>query len=171
MNPFVAIALVLAVLGGLMLAVRWAQRRFGLHAELSRKLVHVLMGLVCLTFPWLFREAWPVWTLAGMAVVGLGAIRLLPAIKSKLGQVLGGVERESWGELLFPLAVAFVFALSCGNTILFCVPVLILSLADAMAALIGRRYGFARYETDDGWKSLEGSAAFFLVAFLTTAIA
>jgi phytol kinase len=91
--------------------------------------------------------------------------------KSRLGQVLGGVERESWGELLFPLAVAFVFALSRGNTVLFCVPVLILTLADAMAALIGRRYGFARYETDDGWKSLEGSAAFFLVAFLTTEIA
>jgi phytol kinase len=169
--PLLAILVVLVLLGGLMLGVRAAQQRLELHPEMSRKSVHVVMGLVCLTFPWLFRETWPVWTLAGMAVLGLGAIRLLPAFKSRFGHVLGGVERESWGELLFPLAVAFVFALSRGNMLLFCVPVLILSLADAMAALIGRRYGFARYETDDGWKSLEGSAAFFLVAFFTTEIA
>src|SRR5207244_6099507 len=35
----------------------------------------------------------------------------------------------------------------------------------AMAALIGVRYGQAHYLTADGRKSLEGSVAFFLVAF------
>ncbi len=169
--PVAAISLVIVALGGLMLAVRYAQRRFTLHPELSRKIVHVVMGLVCLTFPWLFQETWPVWTLAGIAVIGLGAIRLLPLIKSQLGQVLGGVERESWGEILFPLAVAFVFTLARGEVLLFCVPVAILTLADATAALVGRKYGYDKYETDDGWKSVEGSAAFFAVAFFTTAIA
>lgn len=170
-HPVAAILLVIVSLSGLVLSVRWGQRRLALHPELSRKLVHIGMGLVCLTFPWLFREAWPVWTLAGIAVLGLGAIRLLPMIKSQLGQVLGGVERQSWGELLFPLAVAFVFSLAQGNTLLFCVPVAILALADATAALIGRRYGHERYETDDGWKTVEGSASFFTVTFLTTCVA
>jgi phytol kinase len=170
MHPIAAIAFVVVTLGAMMLGVRVAQRRLALEAELSRKLVHIGMGLVCLMFPWLFREAWPVWTLAGIAVIGLGAIRLLPLVKAQLGQVLGGVERESWGELLFPLAVAFVFTLARGEVVLFCVPVAILALADATAALIGKRYGYARYETDDGWKSVEGSAAFLGVAFLTTCV-
>ena len=171
MNGIAGIGLVVAALGTMMFVVRWAQRRFALSAELSRKLVHVGMGLVCLTFPWLFSETWPVWVLAGLAVVALGAVRVLPKIKAQLGQVLGGVERESWGELLFAPAVAFVFALAHGNKLLFCLPVAILALSDATAALIGRRYGFEKYETDDGWKSIEGSAAFFGVTFVTTCVA
>jgi phytol kinase len=85
-----------------------------------------------------------------------------------LGKVLGGVERESWGELLFPVSVAFVFWLAHGQLLLFCIPVLVLTLADALAALIGKRYGLGVYETDDGWKSIEGSTAFFITAFLST---
>lgn len=169
--PVVAMLLVLVALGGLMFGVRWAQQRFALPAELSRKLVHVMMGLVCLTFPWLFRAPWPVWVLAGLAVLGLGAIRVLPWFQSQFGPVLGGVARESWGELVFPLAVAFIFTVAHGDALRFCLPVVILALADATAALIGRRYGFARYETDDGWKSIEGSTAFFVVAFLVTCLA
>jgi len=168
MHPLVAVGLVLAVLGGAMLGIRSAGRQWAWHPELSRKSVHVAMGLVCLTFPWLFKEVWPVWLLAGMAALALGAVRVAPGLGAGLGQVLNGVQRESWGELVFPIAVAFVFWLARGNTLLFCVPVLILSLADALAALIGKRYGFGAYETDDGWKSIEGSAAFFFVAFLST---
>ncbi|MFA6563143.1 MAG: hypothetical protein WCV00_14630 [Verrucomicrobiia bacterium] len=162
----VAMGLVLAILGALMCAVGVAQRRWAWHPEVARKLVHVVMGLVCLSFPWLFRDIWPVWALAALAALMLGSVRFVPALKARLGGVLGGVERESWGELVFPLAVAFLFALARGDAVLFCVPVMILTLADMMAAVIGRRYGFARYETDEGWKSVEGSAAFFIVAFL-----
>ena len=167
-SPWLGIVGVLVALGALMLAVRAAQRRLGMNPELARKTVHMGMGLVCLSFPWLFRSALPVWILAAIAVLGLGAVRLLPALKDNFGKVLGGVQRRSWGEILFPLSVAFIFWLTRGDALLFCVPVLILSLADAVAALIGRRYGLSRYETDDGWKSIEGSTAFFMAAFLST---
>lgn len=168
--PWLGVVGVLVVLGALMLAVRAAQRRLGMNPELARKTVHMGMGLVCLSFPWLFRSAWPVWILAALAVLALGAVRLLPALSGEFGEVLGGVQRRSWGEILFPLSVAFIFWLARGDALLFCVPVLILSLADAVAALIGRRYGLSRYETDDGWKSVEGSTAFFIAAFLSTHI-
>lgn len=168
--PALAIAIVLLALGVLILGVRVAQRIFSWGPELSRKSIHVAMGLVCVSFPWLFRQSWPVWTLAGGAVLALLAVRHLPLLKARFGQVLCGVERETWGELLFPPAVAFIFWLAHGSALLFCVPVLVLSFADAMAALIGRRYGYARYETDDGWKTLEGSVAFFIIAFFCTAL-
>jgi phytol kinase len=168
--PALAIVIVLLTLGVLIAGIRVVQRRFGWGAELSRKSVHICMGFVCLSFPWLFHQAWAVGLLAVGTVMALAAVRRVPAFKTRIGQVLGGVERESWGELFFPLAVAFVFWLARGSTLLFCVPVLILTLADATAALVGRRYGYARYETDDGWKTIEGSAAFFVVAFLCTVV-
>jgi phytol kinase len=74
------------------------------------------------------------------------------------------------GEIYFPVAVGLVFLLSAGDPITFCIPMLILALADAGAALIGQRYGTLRYAAGDGEKSLEGSAAFLIIAFLSTQI-
>lgn len=164
MNPWVGIVAVLVVLGVLMGILRIFQDR--VPAELSRKAVHVGMGLVCLSFPWLFREAWPIVVLAILAVAGLAAVRLVPALRKEMGGVLGGVERQSFGEFYFPLSVAAVFCLAQGDTLLFIIPVLTLTVADSVGALIGVRYGFARYRTDEGLKSAEGSVAFFTAAFL-----
>lgn len=145
MNPFLGILIVAIAFALLMGVVGWLRQRCGLQPELSRKAVHVGMGLVTLSFPWLFQEFWPVGLLAGGFILALLAIRFVPPLRAKLGGVLGGVERESWGEFLFPISVAFIFWLARGNTLLFFVPVLTLSLADALAALIGQRYGLARY--------------------------
>ena len=43
-------------------------------------------------------------------------------------------------------------------------------LADAVAALIGIRYGTLQYQTTEGTKSVEGSVAFFFVAFLSVLV-
>ena len=47
-------------------------------------------------------------------------------------------------------------------------PLLVLTLADAAAAVVGRRYGLCEYPTPGGRKSLEGSLAFAVVAFAVT---
>ena len=164
MHPVAGMLLVVAALGGLMGALRFWQVRTSPHPELARKLVHVGMGLVCLSFPWLFDSLWPVSALAALAVGGLLAVRHMP-----VAGVLHAVGRESSGEIYFPIAVAAVFYLSQGVAVLYTVPILLLTLADALAALIGVRYGMVKFETfQGGSKSLEGSAAFFIVAFLCT---
>ncbi|MDB6172996.1 MAG: phosphatidate cytidylyltransferase [Chthoniobacteraceae bacterium] len=160
----------MALLGSLMGGMALIQRRMSPHPELVRKGMHVGMGLVTLTFPWVFQESWPVTLLAVLAVVALLAVRLLSPIKAQLGNVLGGVKRFSLGELYFPIAVAIVFWLARGDKLLFCIPILILSLADAVCALIGLRYGLSKYRTNEGEKSVEGSLAFFLIAFFSTHI-
>jgi phytol kinase len=45
---------------------------------------------------------------------------------------------------------------------------LVLTFADAAAAVVGRRYGTLRYPTPGGCKSLEGSLAFAVVTFAAT---
>ena len=165
MNPWLVILGVLAGLGVLMAALRVFQGR--MPGELSRKAVHTGMGLVCLSFPWLFHGAWPVVVLGGLALIGLAAVRFVPVLRREFGGVLGGVERRSWGEFYFPVAVAVVFVLAAGDRLLFVIPVLTLTVADSVGALVGVRYGSARYQTDEGLKSAEGSLAFFTAAFLS----
>ena len=170
MNPWLGMGLVLAIFGGLMVGLQAYRRRRSPHPELTRKLLHVGMGLVALTLPWLFAQAWPVLVLVGVTVIILTAVKRSATLQGHLGGVIDGVARESLGEIYFPLAVGLVFLLSRGHASLFCIPILILTLADTVAALIGMRYGRLRYATVEGSKSIEGSFAFFAVAFLSTHI-
>ncbi|NJR66185.1 MAG: hypothetical protein HC772_14060 [Leptolyngbyaceae cyanobacterium CRU_2_3] len=170
MNSWLAIGLVMAILGGLMLGLRVYQRRFSPHPEVVRKLLHMPMGLLTLSFPWLFTSAVPVVLLASLSVGWLVLLRLYKPLRQEFGSVLGGVSRQSLGEIYFPIAVAIVFTLSHGDPLLFGIPILILTLADAIAAIIGIRYGQVHYSTSEGEKSAEGSLAFFMAAFFSVHI-
>jgi phytol kinase len=170
MNPWLGIGLVLVLLVALMGGLRLVQRLVAPHPEVVRKLMHVGMGLTTLSFPWLFTDIWPVLLLAGLSMAALATVRCVSGLKSGLGSVIGGVARKSLGEFYFTLSVACLFWLTRDQPfrlILYCIPLLILTLADAVAALIGIRYGQRRYATIDGQKSAEGSIAFFLVAFFS----
>jgi phytol kinase len=169
-NPALAISFVLAALGALVGGVKLVQARGRVDAEVARKLVHVGMGCVCLSFPWLFEELWPVWLLAGLAVAGLAALRLVPALRHRVGDVLHGVKRASLGEVYFPLGVAAVFTLAGGNVLLFTIPVALLTFADAAGALVGKRWGRHHFETLEGRKSLEGSAAVGAVSLVCVSV-
>jgi phytol kinase len=58
-----------------------------------------------------------------------------------------------------------VFVLAADDPVLYCIPMLLLTLADSAAALVGTTWGKHRYLTMGDYKTLEGSAAFFVVAF------
>ncbi|SEO48045.1 hypothetical protein [Aquisalimonas asiatica] len=167
MDPWLAITGVLAALTALGLGLWLCQRRFALHPELVRKLFHVGAGGICMTLPWVFTEAWPVLTLTGAALAGLVGVRILAAYGQGPGSILHDISRRSVGEIAFPVAVAVLFLLTADTPLLYVIPLLVLTLADAAAALAGLRYGTVRYTTSEGRKSLEGSAAFFLVTFLS----
>jgi phytol kinase len=167
LNPWLNVGLVLAVLSGLIVGLRLYQRCYSPHPEIVRKLLHVPMGLLTLSFPWLFDRPLPVILLAIVAAVALLSLRVYPPLRDRLGSVLGGVERRSLGEIYFPIAVAILFSLSHQTPLLFCIPMLILTLADAVAAIIGGRYGRLRYNTLEGQKSAEGSVTFFMTAFFS----
>lgn len=174
LNPAAGMLIVLGTLGGMIALLAWFQHAAKPHPEVVRKILHVGMGLLAVTFPWLFASSRPVVLLAVLAAGALVALRTVPSLRMRLGQVLGGVARASWGELYFPVAVALLFVLArhqdappARQALLYVVPLLTLTLADAVAALVGVRYGRFHYEVEDGSKSLEGSAAFFAAAFLS----
>jgi phytol kinase len=170
LNPWAGIAIVMVTFTVLMGALSLCERRLHPDPEWLRKLIHMGMGIVTLTFPWLFSKTWPVWLMSALFAVLLLGLRLLAPLRERYGGIIGGVARQSWGEIYFPVAVGLLFYFSKGDPLLYGVPILILTFADALSALIGTRHGRLRFSTDDGQKSIEGSATFFVVAFLGTLI-
>ncbi len=167
-NPWMGMGFVIVLFAALMSGLRAYRHWSSPDPEVLRKLLHIGMGLVTLSFPCLFAASWPVLLLTVVFTLLLALLRVSPAMQRLLGGVIDGVRRDSMGEIYFPLAVGMVFLLSAGEPVTFCIPILILALADAAAALIGRRYGTLRYATVHGVKSVEGSVAFLAVAFLST---
>ena len=164
-NPYISILLALIFTSGLMGVIRMIQKRYAPHPEWCRKLMHIGSGILALGIPWFFQSAWPVLLLCAFSLAGLLAIKHFNYLKQNIGRVVGEVKRESSGDIYFPLTIAALFLLSKGNPLFYCIPIMILTFADAAAALVGIFYGVLHFETRDGVKTIEGSLSFFLVAF------
>jgi phytol kinase len=159
------IVLELALLASLMAGITFYQRWSPLSPETSRKLFHIGGGLTTLTFPWIFTSSWPVILLALITIPSLLALKYIHVFKNNLGTILYRIDRTSFGEIYLPLGICLLFVIVGNHPLLFTIPVLILTLADPTAAIVGGHYGRLRYLTIKGQKSIEGSAVFFLVAF------
>ncbi len=140
------------------------------NPELLRKLLHIGMGMVSLSLPWLFDTAWPVLVMASLFGLGLLGGRCSPVWRRMADGVVYGVRRNSVGDLCFPVAIAALFLVSAGDLVTFYIPILTMTLADAAAALVGTRRGAHGYRRPGREKSIEGSVAFFIVALPCTAL-
>ena len=167
-EPWIGIGLVLAMFGAL-LAI-FSIIGPSLQPEVLRKGLHMSMGLTTLSFPWLFDTAWPVVLVTGLSAIAFLALRARFVLFRRLSKAMHGIKRVSVGEYCFVSATCIVFALAADDPVLYCIPMLLLTLADSAAALVGTAWGTHRYFTMGDYKTLEGSAAFFVVAFACIAI-
>lgn len=168
MTAAIWIRLVLFLLVSLVLlgGVRWYQRARQPSAEWARKLLHLGVGLLALVMPFLFHEIWPVLVVGLVYTLALALLRFGRLLREGPGQVLHSVSRTSLGEFSFVFAMCLIFLLAGDNTILYVIPLMILATADVAAAVVGVQYGRVRYDSEEGrLKSVEGSVAFFVVAF------
>ncbi len=103
--------------------------------------------------------------LAPVAAPALTALGLLLAVvmagsrRAGVFAAVHGVERASHGEVLYPLGLGATALLFPGAPFVYAV--LVLGLADGLAAPVGQRYGRRRIP---GGKSWWGSATFFAIA-------
>ena len=125
---------------------------------------------MALGLPWLFQSALPVMILSALSLLGLLAVKGIPALRRRVGGVVDRVDRKSHGDLYFVSATGLLFLIAGGDPLLFSVPMLILTFADSAAALVGQRYGRHRFRACGGTKTVEGSTAFFCMAFFSAQV-
>jgi len=159
-----------AVLLGLMAIVRKLAKTIGLSAEVQRKLVHIGTGLYALILPWIFPDRWPVYMLIAITLVVMLLLRLPRFSQAGLGATLHGVDRKSYGDILLALSIGVSFFLAQGDALLYVLPIAVLTLADAAAALVGTAYGTKLFQVEESHKSVEGSVVFFIVTLLIAVI-
>ena len=128
------------------------------HGELSRKFVHITVGSFVATWP--FFLGW-----GQIQVLSVAFLLVVSASKYlKVFQAIHSVQRPTWGELFFALAVGLT-TLVHQNKYLFAAALLHMSLADGLAAIIGTRYGYkSQYHIAGHAKSLIGTATFIIVS-------
>jgi len=139
-----------------------------LTQELRRKALHVSVGLTALAFPALFTETWMIVIALGLILTWMATVRWIAPLKVRFGGVLHDTDRKSHGEMYFALALALLLITSAGEPLHYVIPVLILTLADAAAAIVGQAWPIGRIGGLAADKTRSGCAAFFIVAYLTT---
>lgn len=159
----VAVASVLALFA-MAFGVRSAGLHYGWPAEAQRKLVHVGVGVHAMLLPLVLDRA----SFLVFAVLALAALLLLRSklMRKGAGAAVHSVERRSWGDLLFLVAVTVLFVRAPGDPALYLLPIAVLTLSDAAAAVIGTEYGRRRFGSADRIKSVEGTVVFFVVTWI-----
>jgi dolichol kinase len=134
--------------------------KFGVKAETTRKIVHICTGMIALSFPVYLTEFWQA------AVLCISFLGLLFVCERFCWlQSITGIKRKSCGSWLFALVVLFCFWIQwkTGNLRYYFIPLLILSLADPAAAIIGQKWRFRPFRIFGQAKTVGGSLAFLLV--------
>ncbi|MGH6695864.1 diacylglycerol/polyprenol kinase family protein [Sphingopyxis sp.] len=146
--------------------IRRLGSRFAWHAEVQRKLVHVMVGLFAMGLPFLLSDSGAAVFLVALAVCAMLVLRLSAHFSDLAGAAIHAVQRAGLGDIWLAIAVGFLFLQYGGSYILYGLPLAIITLSDAAAALTGSHYGRTRFPTEDGTKSWEGVIAFVLVGWI-----
>lgn len=123
---------ILAIFAIVMLAeFLWRSKILG--SEYSRKLIHIFVGT--------FAAFWGFYLTDNQIILLSSAMLAVVFLSRFLGLFasIHSVNRKTWGELFFPLGIA-VSAVLTDSPWIFLAAVLHVSLADGLAAIVGRMY-------------------------------
>lgn len=131
-------------------------------AEYTRKFVHLMTGLIALSFPFYIK--------APIGIIILCSSFLFILIlsqKYKLLESVNGVKRKTRGSILYPLVVilAYIAQWYYQSYNLYFIPILILAVSDPLASLIGQKMPIRKIKYLKNPKSIGGSLSFFISAY------
>lgn len=143
--------------------VLWHRKVIG--GEYARKFVHILGGS--------FVAFWPFFlSFHVIEIIAAGSVLMWLLTRTMhISYALRDINRPTIGELLYPVSVLLV-AMIASDRWIFTVSILFLAVADGMAAVIGRKYATKKmsYEVYGGKKSLQGSLAYLICAYIALAV-
>jgi phytol kinase len=130
------------------------------HDEFSRKFIHITVGTFAAFWPYFL--PWNQIILLSLAfVAGVLVSQYFGVFKA-----IHAVERPTWGEIGFALAIT-VIAILFKDPVIYTVAILHMSLADGIAAIVGTMYGKSNsYKIFGHIKSRAGTLAFLVVSLV-----
>ena len=138
-------------------------RKYSIPSSVSRKLSHIGGALAVAVMPiFLSRNE--------VIIVGIFFVILLFSTRrTNIFSSIHSVERLTFGEIFLPLGVILCAVLFLPDKRLaFQFGILIMGISDALASLIGERFGKHIIKVLGHKKSVEGSVAFFVSALIIT---
>lgn len=157
-----------ALIAALLLGAEKRFKRHRFRAEDSRKVVHLLTGILMLTSPFVFESPLPL-LLVSLLFITVNAA----AIKFEFFPSLLATARRSWGTVFYPLAFFLLIALYWQSDVLALLTGMsLLAIADVCAAFAGERaQSPVRLPLPGDAKSLQGTLAMFASSFVLIASA
>lgn len=158
----VSYAYVFAVIGLGEILRRLGQRPI----EFTRKFIHIGVGLWSIGTVLLFKT----WYLA---LIPPATFVLINGISYWRGtfQAMETGERSNLGTVYFPISFAALLYYFWSQPVLIVASLMPMTWGDAMAAILGQRYGQHLYEVGGRSRSVEGSIAMLLWSWISTSLA
>lgn len=130
------------------------------RGENARKFVHIVVGTYVAFWPYFM--SWQQIQLMSLAFF----VVVFISLKLNVFRAIHNVKRKTWGELCFPIGIG-LSALIMPAPIVFTAAILHLSLADGLAAVVGKKYGIIhQYSVRNYTKTLAGTLVFFVISLL-----
>ena len=128
------------------------------NPEASRKMVHVIVGLMVTLCPLIFNSNLQPITLAAIFII-VNAITL----ESNAFKSMHATERTTYGTVYFPFAFLIMAVFFWEKPITLILSMVIMALSDTLASIVGEyEKQPLKFRLWDDEKSLQGSAAMFL---------
>ena len=159
MNLTLKLIVITGLYGLVFIGLEMLAAKYKPDAELARKLAHILAGVGAVLLPAFL--TYPEIALMGVILV----IGMTISMRRQIFTVVHGVIRNTYGEIYFPLSITLC-ALIFPNLLFYTYAMLVLGISDAMASLVGQRFGRHKLSLLGSVKSYEGSGAFFVVTTL-----
>jgi dolichol kinase len=166
MSPWLAILIsfgyIMAMIGIAEGLRRW--RHYG--SDLSRKFIHIAVGMYSVIAVTIFdQREW--------AIIPPAAFIIINFLDWKYGilKAMTSSDRSNLGTVYFPISFVIIIWLFWERPALLVGSLMPMTWGDALAAVIGRRYGRRQYTVLNSTRSLEGSLVMFGASALSTWLA
>lgn len=166
MSPWLATLLsfgyILAMIGIAEGLRRW--RDYG--SDFTRKFIHIAVGMYSVIAVFIFdQREW--------AIIPPAAFIIINFLDWKYGiiQAMTSSDRSNLGTIYFPLSFVIIIWLFWDRPALLVSSLMPLTWGDALAAVMGRRYGRRHYTVLGSTRSVEGSLVMFCASALATGLA
>jgi len=133
--------------------------------EFTRKFIHVGVGMWVVGTVFLF-ETWYLALIPPATFVIINAISYLRGTF----KAMEAEERGNLGTIYFPISFGVLVYVFWSQPVLMVASMMPMTWGDAMAAIVGQRYGHNTYAISKRTRSLEGSIAMLFWSWVTTSL-